>query len=198
MAPPSILWLVTSHVVTMSCICLIYTYIHRGVEAIWKLKTKRNDTKVGLVQACVNWPIRGDLVFWSGPLKRQELKQSVSDRGGLQSCSTGKYEQTWWVFFFFFFCIKASKCECVFGEIYCDTRDKIQWKHLRRKSHKKDDCAAELTTWAIRRLAHDHTLQIQIKRHINIWIACHLEVLSFKVNPHLRWDSVSALSRSPP
>ena len=134
------------------------------------------------------------------------LERALKETGAKTECfrQGGNTELQHWKIWanlmsvFFFFCIKASKCECVFGEIYCDTRDKIQWKHLRRKSHKKDDCAAELTTWAIRRLAHDHTLQIQIKRHINIWIACHLEVLSFKVNPHLRWDSVSALSRSPP
>ena len=46
-----------------------------------------------LGQACVSWPIRADWVFVRGALKRQELKRSVSDRGGIQSCSTGQYEK---------------------------------------------------------------------------------------------------------
>ena len=36
-----------------------------------------------LGQACVSWPVRGERVIRRGALKRQELKQSVSDRGGI-------------------------------------------------------------------------------------------------------------------
>ena len=50
---------------------------------------------VVLAQACASWPIRADWIFRrGGALKRQELKQSISDRGGIKSCSTGQYEGT--------------------------------------------------------------------------------------------------------
>ena len=48
-----------------------------------------------LAQACVRWPIPADWVSGKGgSLKRQEVKQSVSDRGGIQCCSTGPYERS--------------------------------------------------------------------------------------------------------
>ena len=52
-----------------------------------------------LDQARLSGPIRPDWVFYQwGNLKRQELKKKgVSDRGGIQSCSTGQNEKN--VFF---------------------------------------------------------------------------------------------------
>ena len=51
--------------------------------------------EVVLAQECAGWLIRGDWAVrrW-GALRRRELKQSVSGRGGLQFWSTGQYEKT--------------------------------------------------------------------------------------------------------
>ena len=42
---------------------------------------------------------------WGGALKRQELKQGILDRGGIQCCRTGQCEKTG----VYFFCIKVAK-----------------------------------------------------------------------------------------
>ena len=49
---------------------------------------------VVLAQTIMSWPIRAYCVLRRGALNRRELKQSVSDRGGIQSCSTKQHEKT--------------------------------------------------------------------------------------------------------
>ena len=60
---------VTSHYITVSHICISYTYIHSRCESRWKLKTGQNwpETQwAELAQACVSWPIRGPLGIRGG------------------------------------------------------------------------------------------------------------------------------------
>lgn len=47
-----------------------------------------------LGHACVSWPIGGDRLFGRWALKRQQLKQIVIDRGGIQCLSIGQHENT--------------------------------------------------------------------------------------------------------
>ena len=83
------LWILN---ITLGLLVTHFYILHHGrSEANWRVKTwQLTGEAVSFGQACVSWPIRADWVFRKreGPLKGQELKQSVSDRGGIYCCST--------------------------------------------------------------------------------------------------------------
>ena len=78
------------HVTHLHNLCLAVSFAQK--------KKKRFNAAVLLLvvlaQTFVSWPVRADWVLRRGTLRRQELKHSISDRGGIQSCSTKQYEKT--------------------------------------------------------------------------------------------------------
>ena len=87
---PLILWLcditLRPHVKHLHKLCISVSLARRNL-----ISTAARLLLALLAQACLCWPTRADWVFGRGDFKETGAK---TDRGGIQSSSTGQYEKT--------------------------------------------------------------------------------------------------------